>query len=297
MPDILSSALCIEIRTSRFGVKRKVSSDQVQVDADKRLIHVSKDILESKTLDAIIKAQARWKKWIDARTVPCTLFRRGVRFVRPKLVPIIDAKVQDEFIPEGDVLIQKFEDEYDTIVAAAKLNLNGLFDEADYPPKSELRDAFDFTVTYPSIGTSSALADVSPAIYARETARDSEAAASAVDKVRDFLRQSFKGIVERYVALKPKGDGKKPRVYDTLITSLLEYIETFEDRNLAADDELAALVSRAKEIVAGITAERLRDDEATRSAVQAEMASLSAALNPLVGGRQILFDDVEPAAA
>lgn len=51
--DIARKTVCIKVRLSTMGNTRKVSTSQIEADADKALLRVSKQLLDSMELKAI----------------------------------------------------------------------------------------------------------------------------------------------------------------------------------------------------------------------------------------------------
>lgn len=69
---------------------------------------------------------------------------------------------------------------------------------------------------------------------------------------------------------------------DTLIGNIQEFINTFNQRNLLGDEELAYLVEKAKEILVGVNANLLRQDGSTRDRIQKQFADIDATLATMV---------------
>ena len=81
---------------------------------------------------------------------------------------------------------------------------------------------------------------------------------------------------------------------------LAQFMQIFEMRNIANDTELAALVVKARELMAGKDCEILKSDKDLRQAVAESFATMADTLGTMVivdrGTRQISLDDVEAVA-
>ena len=113
------------------------------------------------------------------------------------------------------------------------------------------------------------------------------------------MRGMFADLVGHMVErLTPSPDGKKKIFKDSMIGNFKEFIGSFADRNICGDEELAALVQQAQNILAGKPVDALRKDEAVRQSVLDGMAAMKANLDKMVGdkpARAISIDDAEDA--
>ena len=62
------------------------------------------------------------------------------------------------------------------------------------------------------------------------------------------------------------------------VENFYEYFETFKERNVFKDDELAELVERAKGILAGQPAEKIRSDGMLKKQIREGMADVENAM-------------------
>ena len=99
--------------------------------------------------------------------------------------------------------------------------------------------------------------------------------------------------------LSPGDEGKPKKFKETTVTNLQSFLEGFDIRNVANDQELAKLVAKAKEIVGGTSAPSLRSNAEFREKVCAGMASIKDQLAGLVveKGRKFRLDEDEETAA
>ena len=68
--SIFERAVCLSFTFRAMGTSRKVSSAHVEIDADKDLIHVSKDLLESPTLKEINSGDNAMRQWLAGQCLP-----------------------------------------------------------------------------------------------------------------------------------------------------------------------------------------------------------------------------------
>ena len=144
-PDKMSTAmensinLMVKLRV--IGTRRKVSTGSIEVEADKNLIHVSKDILESETLKKIKKVDGKIRAYIDTKCLPY-IFRNGIYLLPITSLEKVDNRLT-EFKQEREDLVQQFINEYESIKLEAEPRLGALFNPQDYPA------AIEYVVCFP----------------------------------------------------------------------------------------------------------------------------------------------------
>ena len=75
------------------------------------------------------------------------------------------------------------------------------------------------------------------------------------------LREEFAGIVRHMVErLSGEEDGKPKKFKNSMMEKMGEFLDSFGDRNLFADDKLAELVDQARDVVNGLSTDELRQD-------------------------------------
>jgi hypothetical protein len=94
------------------------------------------------------------------------------------------------------------------------------------------------------------------------------------------LREEFAGIVRHMVErLSGEEDGKPKRFQASMLDKMGDFLESFGDRNLFHDEQLAALVDQARDVVRGLSAEELRQDGNLRRYIAEEMNQLRVAID------------------
>jgi hypothetical protein len=94
--------------------------------------------------------------------------------------------------------------------------------------------------------------------------------------------------------LKDGPDGKPLRFKETTVSNLVDFLGTFNFRNVTDDAELKSLVDRARTMLAGVSAGALRTTGDLRAKVQQGMADLAAELDTMIvktPGRKFRFNE------
>ena len=98
------------------------------------------------------------------------------------------------------------------------------------------------------------------------------------------LREEFSGMVER-ITERFSGNGKNgdSKIFkDGTVNNFYEYFETFKERNIFKDAELAELVERAKAILGGQSAQDIRSDERLKERVRDGMQDVEKAIGDIL---------------
>lgn len=279
--SLFDRAIILSLTMSCLGTRRKVSTTSIETDADKALLHVSKDILDSPELAAIHHLDGSIRKYLKTQGLPSPL-KHGCYLLPIDLIDAIEKRL-GELFAERETAVGAFMTAYPAKIEDVQRRLGALFDSTDYPPIDEIRAAFDASFQYLTFGTPTALQGVSRTLYEREKDKAVQRIAAVEDEITQVLRFSLKELVDHMVdRLQPTSDGK-PKVFrNTLISNLDEFLDTFKARNLTNDQDLEALTQQARTILAGADAETLRSSADTRTHVHQQMATVKQALDALI---------------
>lgn len=292
---VAAKTVCLSLTLSRFGNKRKADMGDVQVEADKTLLRMSKTLLDSPELDAVKKHDAMTRAYIRSVSFR-SLFRGGVVLVPVVMVPGIDATLADR-AAERQGLVDAAVATYGQRLAETRDRLDIVYRTSDYPSVEAFRATFGIEWQYLTFDTPQRLSVISQAIFEQEREKAQKKLAAVADECRDAMRAGLAGLVDHMVErLTPDADGKAKTFKGSTVKNLNAFFATFEQMNVADDATLAALVSQARQLMDGVDPAALRGNEALRAAVSTGFAHLKAALDPLVvdrGTRAISFDDDE----
>lgn len=287
--------ILLSLNVSVLGVRRKVSTDAVEVQADKNLLSVSKKLLECDEFNAVNTVVRELKAYLRKRSIP------GVSFVKGGIYPVpaiaiedIDQRVQ-AFILLFAGRVARFCEVYEARASECRDRLGVLGDLTEYPPAEKVKQSFGITYEYITLGPPSKLAKISPELFQREKAKLAATLQGAADQAQQAMRQLFSEIINHITErLTPGPDGKKKKFNATMVGNFKEFLATFKDRNITEDATLEALVTQAQNILAGKDVKELRKDDATRDSVQKGMTAIKTALDGMLTSqvsRQITLDD------
>lgn len=273
------------------GAKTDKKASQEVADAhgsDVTMGHYAKKLLGKEALSELkrIAGEARQKHYF--RTLPWT--DDGYRILSSAGYFAYNQEVM-ALKAQFDAAVQAFLAGYPEYVKDAKLRLNGLFREADYPTLRELQGKFGFDVTVRPMPDES---DFRVDLGAEETARvKADIQASVESTVQQAMRDvwqrvhdSISHMVERLKAYSVASDGKVSNPFrDTLVSNISELLDILPTLNLTHDGNLDAIAAdiRSKIMaytVAGqefaVTPEVLRDSGVIRDRVAKQAEAILA---------------------
>ena len=200
-----------------------------------------------------------------------------------------------EFAEQRMNLVEAFVAVYPDLCQHAPGQLRALHNPLDYPPVDEVRAAFDFSWRYVSFGVPDQLREISSQIWDQEREKTARIMTEAVSEVQVVMRSAMADLVHHMSdRLKDGPDGKPGRFHQTTVSKLVEFLDSFDFRNVTDDAELKTLVERAKGLLSGVSAKDLKTAAELRSHVRAGMDEIAAQLDTMVvrkGARKFRLDD------
>jgi hypothetical protein len=184
---------------------------------------------------------------------------------------------------------------YQDAKAQAEARLKTNFNPADYPSVAVVRSRFYLTWQYLTFSTPGKLKEISQDFFKQEQAKAASQWQQATEEITLLLRANLKDMVDHMIEqLKPGEDGKKKKFYESSVTKIKTFLENFEIRNVSDDAQLSIIVNHAKNLLDGVEAKEIRDNEAVRGNLSTGFTAMKTYLDQMVteaGSRRIVLDD------
>lgn len=173
------------------------------------------------------------------------------------------------------------------------------YDERDYRAVGSLSGLFTFRTTIlgfvseellkEQVGEEALKAEQADMVNAlAEVKRD------GIVLMRETIADLVSGLAE---SLTPGASGDKKKFHASSVTKILEYLETFDQRNLWGDDALQVEVDKLRKMVSGLNADKLsagsKGDAGLRERVRLQMEIAKAGVGRLlvdIGSRSITLE-------
>jgi hypothetical protein len=289
--DLAKKTVCIKISLSTIGNTRKVSTAQIEADADKDLLRVSKRLVDSAELKAITRFDGEIRRYLYSICLP---FEIGIHLLPITALEMVEHRLR-QFAVDRRQLVEAFLSAYPSLCQDAATRLRGLYNPTDYHAVDEAAREFGFSWQYVSFGVPEQLKGISREVWEQEREKAAVRMAEASTEIQVVLRETMAKLVQHMAdRLKEGPDGKPLRFKETTVENLVEFLMNFEFRNVTDDNELQALVSQARDLMQGVTADDLRTTGDLRSKLQQGMTGIAAQLDTLLvrtGGRKFRFDE------
>lgn len=281
--NIWDSTICMKVALHRPSSRKKVKRGEINTgETDEEWLHVSKDILDSSELNAITTADHSIRKWLVSAGLPGP-FKGGFYMFAVGQIEAVEKKLA-EFIDEREKLIDAFIEVYPQKVEEAKKNLATLWNPDDYPPVEEIRKSFGIDQQYVSFGVPDNLKSISKKKWDQENAKLKKKWEECGEEITLAMRQQLHVLTDKLAeVLSPKPDGTYPKLYDSTVEKMDEWIDMFKVRNVMDDGELDELCVKAKDLLAGTDLNSVRKGDALdRDKLAAKWKDLAGKVDGLV---------------
>jgi hypothetical protein len=224
----------------------------------------------------------------------CLPFEVSIHLLPLGLVETVDERLR-EFKDKRSELAEVFPSAYPRLCQEAAGRLRTLYNPVDYPPADEVRSRFTLSWQYVSYGVPEQLREISAQFFQEEREKAAVAMYEACSEIQRIMRTSLLELVNHLRdRLADQADGKPPRLRESTVQKLRDFLATFDLRNVVDDQELKEQVDRARELLAGTTTDAIRNTTELRAKVREGMAEISASLATMVtdrAGRKFQFEE------
>ena len=215
----------------------------------------------------------------------------GMLFVPKEMISRVDKELY-RFKSEFDSKIEDFVSRYDELREVAVVYLDELFNETDYPV--DIQSKFSFAWRFIVLDVPNGNAGVlSPEVYEREKTKFIQTMEEARELAIVSLREEFSSMIKRVTERFTNGHGTKSKIFKNgTVNNFYEFFETFRERNIFRDTELAELVDQAEAILGGKTAETIRSNDQLKDHIREGMVEVEKSMENILSRprRRIVMD-------
>lgn len=287
-------ALVLSVSFGMLGNSRKISTKGLSIRADPSMLSAHKKLLLSPELDAIRKHDTKVKSQVLNLALPGPL-KDGFYNV-PKINVLAVTRILENGFTERSPLIDLFIAFYDERTRESIARLGDLGNKLDYRSRDVVRSKFTMEWNWLEINVPEELKSIRAGLYLEEQEKLRKEFEGVAEAGKQILRSEFTQLVDRAVdSLLGVSDGKRKKFYASSVTSVEEFLKTFEDRNIANDKVLQEQIARLKNALVGFPAERIREDADVRNYVGQRFQEIRKDLSGMMGSasRVVVFDEEE----
>ena len=290
MENIFEMGCLIQLSTSVWGARRKIKTGQItDMAGANEWLSTHKKLIDPCALKPIQKVANAARGYLSGMSLPFPI--NGMVFVPKEMISRVDKELC-RFESEFNSKIEDFVSRYDELREVAVVYLGDLFNETDYPVdiRSKFSFAWRFIVLDVPNGNSGVL---SPEVYEREKTKFVQTMEEARELAIMSLREEFSGMIKRVTERFTNGHGTKSKIFKNgTINNFYEFFETFRERNIFRDTELAELVDQAEAILGGKTAETIRSNDQLKDHIREGMVEMEKSMENILSRprRRIVMD-------
>ena len=290
MENIFEMGCLIQLSTSVWGARRKIKTGQItDMAGANEWLSTHKKLIDPCALKPIQKVASAARGYLSGVSLPFPI--NGMLFVPKEMISRVDKELY-RFKSEFDSKIEDFVSRYDELREVAVVYLGDLFNETDYPVdiRSKFSFAWRFIVLDVPNGNSGVL---SPEVYEREKTKFVQTMEEARELAIVSLREEFSSMIKRVTERFTNGHGTKSKIFKNgTINNFYEFFETFRERNIFRDTELAELVDQAEAILGGKTAETIRSNDQLKDHIREGMVEMEKSMENILSRprRRIVMD-------
>jgi hypothetical protein len=272
----------VRVSFTWLGVRKTLTTEQKQqaaesfgaegnyLSAGKKLIDTSHPVYR-----AVTAVRNRVRTYWRGISLPYP--EAGIRLIRQDDVAAFDVQMTT-CRQELDEAVAVLNGRYDALRHAAQERLGRLYNPADYPPT--LLGMFGLAWEYPSVEPPDYLRQLSPALFEEESRRVANRFDEAVRLAEETFATELARLVNHLAERLSGQDDGRPRVFrDSAIENFREFFDRFRALNVRSNEELDELVADAQRILRGVEPQELRDSQAMRRDVAADMLRVQASLD------------------
>jgi len=272
--SIASSAILVEVSISMWEARKLDKAVSAEVNklkkADKDVARVNKDLLPGVVQLKHVKSMAaEIGNYVRGATMPWT--DKGSRLL--PTASFVEFKTQmDIYEAEFTRLVTTFLTMYPTLVSAQAFKLGDMFNRDEFPSVDKVERKFNFRMTIgpvPEFGDfrTDIGEEAAVALRGEYDAKYKKRLDLAMDNIRTRLHEALNHVSDR---LGYEG-GKKKRFHDTLVDNLNAVLVAADLMNLVDDPKLKEARDKAAAIIATVSPDELRKNDAIRDDVKSDI--------------------------
>jgi hypothetical protein len=268
-----------------FGVRKSLSAEQKaqaaeSFGAEGGYLSAAKKLLDTKheAFGQVTAVRSQIISYWKGLSLPYP--DPGVRLIRQDDVAAFDARMT-AFRAELDAAVGNLDDHFGQLKAAAADRLGRLFNPADYPPT--LRGLFGVDFDFPSVEPPEYLLRLNPHLYDQERRRIGERFDEAVRLAEEAFVAEFGKLVSHLTERLTAGpDGERKVFRDSAIGNLTAFFERFKSLNVRSNADLDRLVETAREALAGVDPQVVRNSASLRQQVTTQLSAVQSVLDGML---------------
>ena len=276
MENMFEKGCLVQLSISKWGGVKKIDNNKLaeMIEAHEWLT-ATKKLVDPESLKPICKVGNAARSYLTSVSLPFPI--QGMVFIPKEMITRVDNRLE-EFKSEFNQAVNVIIRDYGGLRNTAMAYLGDLFNEVDYPFNVGKKFSFAWRFIILDVPNSKS-GILSSEVYEREKDKFIQTMEEARTMAIESLREEFASMVERITDRFAESANGKPKVFKNgTVESFYEFFETFKERNIFRDEELAQLVEHAQAVLGGASAENVRTNGQLKESVRSGMAEIENAM-------------------
>ena len=299
--ELFKDCCALNFSVQRWSNRKTVAVSQEEADREKvskKRMRKTVKLTTSTVYDQIVSFQNETKKWVTARAMP-SFFKVGIFMVKLDEYDTINSRITQDLGVLRTNMVPQLVADIKSIEYLDRQELGPYYNPSDYPTDITMPQKFGFTWLPIQFGVPE---NLPRELYEQARQKTQAMWMEAQEKILQALRMSFAELVNHAVERLTVPPGEKPKIFKySTIENIQGFLETFNAKNVMNDQELAALVSKAQTVMAGVGdanefSEQIRTDDGLRERMAEQFGGLKSAIDEMIinrPARKFIMDDVE----
>lgn len=266
--EVTEKVVFLQIGLSRMGDKRGVSSDDIEVDADKELVKARKIIFKSPAFDRIKSLDSEIRRYVR---VQCFPFESGLHMIPARLVDDVNYHLK-QYHQLRFNRINDFAEQWPIIKNEFSDKLRKLYNIEDYEV-GDIHSNFSMSWNFIELKSPVDISEIPEAILKEEQKKFRDRMEEAYEEARMILRETcFAMVTHLRTSLESDAHGAAKRISSATITKLQEFLRTFDLRNITNDEVMQDHVKELSMILQNTSADSIRNRPDYRHRIRFELS-------------------------
>ncbi|MBC9909105.1 DUF3150 domain-containing protein [Chitinophaga varians] len=258
MKNLLENALLVNLKINQWTARRhdKQVSREIEIEHNSHNAgRFNKILINEDEMRKIQKVASAARTYLYDNTLP---WSDGGDRLLPATNYFAFVGEFRTFKDQYEEAVSAFILKYDTLIEEARVRLNGMFRENDYPPITALQTKFNIGITFMPL---SDLTDFRLQIDQKEVEKIK---GQMQIEIETRIKEATQNIWERiriavgHMAEQLSKDDSK--IHSSLVSNMLELIELLPRLNFTSDDEITDTIDSMKQLIVPVESLRTNKD-------------------------------------
>ena len=272
--DIFKRAVIVQLQSSIWQCSKMLDQSVMQKIGDNsEWLRGRKYVIDPQLLGPCRTAVHQARNMLKRLALPFPI--NSLYLVPKESLSIVDEQLQG-FKKRFWEKFREFEQMYGQAREDARVNLEELFEETDYPENIERK--FNFEWRYLALGVPSKASLLTPEIYDREKQKFQDLMEETRETAVTALREELGDLVGNLVERLQGNDSKRKVISGSMFNKLRDFLEDVGTKNIFEDDKLVQLCEEARSVIEGVSPYGLKYNDGLREKITEDMRHLEEAV-------------------